>query len=48
MSISKYAEKFEDMATYSRQALYALDELWKIDQFLFGSRGDIAHNVSRR
>ncbi|XP_058768562.1 uncharacterized protein LOC131642303 [Vicia villosa] len=31
MSVSEYAEKFEDLADYSRQAVYAPDELWKID-----------------
>ncbi|XP_058769115.1 uncharacterized protein LOC131642987 [Vicia villosa] len=31
MSVSEYAEKFEDLADYSRQAAYAPDELWKID-----------------
>ncbi|XP_058757567.1 uncharacterized protein LOC131630843 [Vicia villosa] len=31
LSVSEYAEKFEDMADYSRQAVYAPDELWKID-----------------
>ncbi|XP_058763194.1 uncharacterized protein LOC131636600 [Vicia villosa] len=30
-SVSEYAEKFEDLADYSRQAVYAPDELWKID-----------------
>ncbi|XP_058755199.1 uncharacterized protein LOC131628384 [Vicia villosa] len=32
MSVSEYAEKVEDLADYSRQAVYAPDELWKIDQ----------------
>ncbi|XP_058758679.1 uncharacterized protein LOC131631936 [Vicia villosa] len=36
------------MADYSRQAVYAPDELWKIDQFLMGLRADIAHSVSQR
>ncbi|XP_058784390.1 uncharacterized protein LOC131659182 [Vicia villosa] len=31
MSVSEYAEKFEDLADYSRQAVYAPDELCKID-----------------
>ncbi|XP_058766746.1 uncharacterized protein LOC131640358 [Vicia villosa] len=48
LSVSEYAEKFEDMADYSRQAVYAPDELWKIDQFLMGLRADIAHSVSQR
>ncbi|XP_050897475.1 uncharacterized protein LOC127104332 [Lathyrus oleraceus] len=43
-----YAEKFEDMAAYSKQAMYAPDERWKIDQFLFGLRGEISHSVSQR
>ncbi|XP_058741456.1 uncharacterized protein LOC131613835 [Vicia villosa] len=48
LSVSEYAEKFEDMADYSRQAVYAPDELRKIDQFLMGLRADIAHSVSQR
>ncbi|XP_058775364.1 uncharacterized protein LOC131649629 [Vicia villosa] len=48
MSVSEYAEKFEDMAAYSRQAAYAPDELWKIDQFLMGLNADIVHRVSQR
>ncbi|XP_058775048.1 uncharacterized protein LOC131649294 [Vicia villosa] len=48
MSVSEYAEKFEDLADYSRQAVYALDELWKIDQFMMGLRADITHSVSQR
>ncbi|XP_058776820.1 uncharacterized protein LOC131651171 [Vicia villosa] len=48
MSVSEYAEKFEDMAAYSRQAAYAPDELWKIDQFLMGLNADIMHSVSQR
>ncbi|XP_058783906.1 uncharacterized protein LOC131658653 [Vicia villosa] len=48
LTVSEYAEKFEDMAAYSRQAVYAPDELWKIDQFLFGLNADIAHSVSQR
>ena len=35
-------------AAYSRQAAYAPDERWKIDQFLFGLRGEISHSVSQR
>lgn len=41
-------EKFEDMAPYSRQDAYASDEKWKINQFLFGLRGEISHSVSQR
>ncbi|XP_050915462.1 uncharacterized protein LOC127130512 [Lathyrus oleraceus] len=48
VSVAAYAEKFEDMAWYSRQAAYAPDERWKIDQFLFGLRGEISHSVSQR
>ncbi|XP_050916204.1 uncharacterized protein LOC127131323 [Lathyrus oleraceus] len=36
------------MAAYSRQADYAPDEKWKIDQFLFGLRGEVSHSVSQR
>ncbi|XP_058733101.1 uncharacterized protein LOC131604693 [Vicia villosa] len=31
MSVLEYAEKFKDLAYYSRQVVYAPDELWKID-----------------
>ncbi|KAI5426315.1 hypothetical protein KIW84_031930 [Lathyrus oleraceus] len=31
-----------------KQAEYAPDEKWKIDQFLFGLRGKIYHSVSQR
>ncbi|XP_050902140.1 uncharacterized protein LOC127111333 [Lathyrus oleraceus] len=48
MKVAVYAEKFEDMTAYSRQAEYAPDEKWKIDQFLFGLRGEISHSVSQR
>ncbi|XP_050915640.1 uncharacterized protein LOC127130715 [Lathyrus oleraceus] len=48
MSVAMYAEKFEDMATYFLQAVYAPDEKWKVDQFLFGLRGEISHCVSQR
>ncbi|XP_058762994.1 uncharacterized protein LOC131636407 [Vicia villosa] len=48
MSVSEYAEKFEDMVAYSRQAAYAPDELWKIDQFLMGLNVDIVRSVSQR
>ncbi|XP_050897996.1 uncharacterized protein LOC127104900 [Lathyrus oleraceus] len=48
MTVVAYAEKFEDMAAYSRQAMYAPDERWKIDQFLSGLRGEISHSVSQR
>ncbi|XP_050890368.1 uncharacterized protein LOC127095768 [Lathyrus oleraceus] len=48
MIVVVYAEKFEDMAAYSRQAAYAPNERWKIDQFLFGLRGEISHSVSQR
>ncbi|XP_050877001.1 uncharacterized protein LOC127080742 [Lathyrus oleraceus] len=48
MMVVAYAEKFEDMDAYSRQAEYTPDERWKIDQFLFGLRGEISHSVSQR
>lgn len=46
MSAPKYVEKSEDMASNSRKMVYAPDERWEIDQFLFGLRADIYHNVS--
>ncbi|XP_058760552.1 uncharacterized protein LOC131633895 [Vicia villosa] len=48
MSVSEYAEKFKDLADYTRQAVYAPYELWKIDQFMMGLRADISHSVSQR
>lgn len=48
MSIVVYAKKFEDMTAYSRQATYALDEKWKINQFLFGFTGETSHSVTQR
>ncbi|XP_050902222.1 uncharacterized protein LOC127112075 [Lathyrus oleraceus] len=48
MIVVAYPEMFEDMASYSRQAAYTHDERWKINQFLFGVRGEISHSVSQR
>ncbi|XP_050915456.1 uncharacterized protein LOC127130502 [Lathyrus oleraceus] len=48
VTVAAYAEKFEDMAAYSRQTKYAPDKKWKIDQFLFGLRGEISYSVSQR
>lgn len=48
MLVAKYAKKFEDMAAYSRQAMYTPDEKWKIYKFLFVLRGEISHSVSQR
>ncbi|XP_050876633.1 uncharacterized protein LOC127080349 [Lathyrus oleraceus] len=48
MTVAAYSKKFEDMAAYSRQAAYAPDERWKIDQFIFGLRGEISHSASQR
>lgn len=48
MSVAMHDEKSEDMVPYFRQAAYAPDEKWKIDQFLFGLRGEISYSVSHR
>lgn len=48
MFVSEYAEKFKDIDAYFRQAVYAPDELRKMNQFLFGLREDIAHSVSQK
>lgn len=48
MSVANYGENFEDMTTYSRQVMHAPDEKWKINQFMFGLRGEIEYNVSQR
>lgn len=47
MFLEEYAKRFEDMTSYSRQASYASDERWKIDQFTFDLRGEIEHNVAQ-
>ncbi|XP_050885784.1 uncharacterized protein LOC127091246 [Lathyrus oleraceus] len=43
-----YVKKFEDMAAYSRQAVYTPNEMWKIGKFLFGLRSEISHSISQR
>ncbi|XP_058750199.1 uncharacterized protein LOC131623219 [Vicia villosa] len=48
LCVFECGEKFEDMADYSRQVVYAPDELWKIYQFLMGLRAGISHSVSQR
>lgn len=48
MSVSEYADKFKDMVAYYREVVYAPDELWKINPFLFGMRADIAHSLFHR
>ncbi|XP_050890772.1 uncharacterized protein LOC127096215 [Lathyrus oleraceus] len=48
MAVVEYAEKFEGMVSYSRKSVYAPDGKWKIDQFIFGLRGEISHSVSQR
>lgn len=46
MSVVVHVEKFKDMSAYSRQSMYALDEKWKIDPFIFGLRGEISNSLS--
>lgn len=46
MSVAGYAEKIEDMVAYSSQALYAPNELWKVNQSMFGLRGKNEHTVA--
>lgn len=36
------------MVIYFGKAFYALDENWKVNQFMFGLRGDISHTASQR
>lgn len=48
MCVEKCAERFEDMDAYSRQVAYEPYEKWKIDQFMFGLRGEIEHSVAQR
>ena len=47
MLVVEYAEKFEDMTAYSGKSMYSPYEKWKVDQFLFGLRGEISHSVSQ-
>lgn len=47
MSVDEYAEKFEDMAAYSRQSMCSPDEKWKVDQFMLGLMGEISHSVTQ-
>lgn len=46
MAVAEYTKNFEDMASYSRQVVYAPDERWKADQFLFELKGEINHIAS--
>lgn len=48
ISVTGYVEKFENMIVYSRKVMYASNEKWKMDKFMYGLRGDIAHSVSQR
>lgn len=48
MLVTAYAEKFENVVVYSRKAVYAPDDKWKVDQFIFGLRVEIADSVSHR
>lgn len=48
MSVAEYAENFENMVDYSRKVVYAPDEKWKMDQFMFGLRGEIYHIIYHR
>lgn len=48
MSVTGYAEKIKNMDVYSRKVVYASYEKWKVDQFMYGLRVEIAPNVSQR
>lgn len=48
MSAARFVEKNEYMETYSIQALYSPYEKWKINQFMFGLRGEIEHIVAHQ
>lgn len=48
MFVAEYAEKFENIVIYSRQVVYALDEKWRMVQFLFGLRNEVSHSMSQR
>lgn len=46
MSVTKYAEKFENMVVYSSNAMYSPDEKKKVDQVILGLKSEIAQSVS--
>ncbi|XP_058750817.1 uncharacterized protein LOC131623828 [Vicia villosa] len=48
MTVAEFAARFEDMVTYSNQALYAPNERWKINQFKIGLRGEIDYCVGQQ
>lgn len=48
MLVEEFVEKFEDKEAYSSQSIYAPDERWNINQFKFGLRGEIEHNIARQ
>lgn len=48
MSVTKFVEKFENMVVYFRKIVYALNEKWNVNQFMFGLRVEITHNVYQR
>lgn len=43
----EYAKKFEDMVGYSNQDVYAPNKKWKINQLMFGLRGEIEYSVAQ-
>lgn len=45
MLAAGYAERFKDMVAYSKQAMYAPNEKWKVDQFMLGLTGKISRSV---
>ena len=47
MSVVDYAKEFENLAVYSRPAVYAPDEEWKINLFLVGLKAEIFSSVSQ-
>lgn len=47
MITAEFVENIEDMEAYSNQAMYALDERRKINQFKIILRGEIEHSVAQ-
>lgn len=48
MSVTEYAEKFENIVVYFGKDVYAPDEKLKVNQYVFGLRDKISHIVSQR
>lgn len=48
MSMNEYVAKFEELARFSSQALYAPDDQWKMNQFKWGIKESLDQKSSKR